>query len=308
MATLLELKQLTKKYGDMLAVDHLDLAVQPGQIYAFLGPNGAGKTTTIRMMLGLVQPSGGAVWFQGQPLDGHPERIHKQVGSMVETPGFYPFLSSAENLRVFQRLHGDNDPARIKAVLDLVDLSNTGRKPVGAYSLGMKQRLGIALAMLHSPQLLILDEPTNGLDPQGMSEVRNLLVRLKDEGFTIFISSHLLHEVEQVATHVGIINNGKLVKEGALHEVLSANDAQLELQSSQAERLSKFLSGWLPQHATAQAVRQEGNTVHVAGFDGDTEALNRAANLADIPIGAIIHRQPSLEQLFFQLTGAGAQS
>jgi ABC-type multidrug transport system ATPase subunit len=307
MATLLELKQLTKQYGTMLAVDHLDLAVQPGQIYAFLGPNGAGKTTTIRMMLGLVRPSSGEVWFQGQPLAGHPERIHKQVGSMVETPGFYPMLNGAENLHVFQRLHGDNDAARIKAVLDLVDLGSTGRKPVGAYSLGMKQRLGIALAMLHNPQLLILDEPTNGLDPQGMSEVRNLLVRLKDEGFTIFISSHLLHEVEQVATHVGIINNGKLVKEGALQDVLSSNDAQLELQSSQAERLSKFLSGWLPQHAAALAVRQEGNTVHVAGFDGDTEALNRAANQADIPIGAIVHRQPSLEQLFFQLTGAGAQ-
>ncbi|PZS02670.1 MAG: ABC transporter ATP-binding protein [Candidatus Chloroheliales bacterium] len=304
MASLLELKQLSKQYGATLAVDHLDLTVQPGQIYAFLGPNGAGKTTTIRMMLGLVRPTSGQVWFQGQPLDGHPERVHAQVGSMVETPGFYPFLSGAENLHAFQRLHGNNDAARIKAVLELVDLASAGKKPVGAYSLGMKQRLGVALALLHRPQLLILDEPTNGLDPAGMSEVRNLLLRLKDEGFTIFLSSHLLHEVEQVASHVGIINNGKLVKEGLLSQVLNSSEAQLELQSSQADRLSKFLAAWLPQHVPGGSVRQDGNLVSVAGFTGDTEALNRAAQQADIPIGGIIHRQASLEQLFFQLTGA----
>lgn len=307
MASLLELKQLSKRYGTATVVDHLDLTVQPGQIYAFLGPNGAGKTTTIRMMLGLVHPTGGEVWFQGQPLGDHPERIHSQVGSMVETPGFYPMLNGAENLHVFQRLHGENDPTRIKAVLDLVDLTSAGKKPVGAYSLGMKQRLGIALAMLHRPQLLILDEPTNGLDPAGMSEVRNLLLRLKDEGFSIFISSHLLHEVEQIASHVGIINNGKLVKEGPLGEVLNSSEAQLELQSSQADRLSRFLASWLPQHVPGGTLRQDGNVIHIASFSGDTEALNRAANQADIPIGGIIHRQASLEQLFFQLTGAGAQ-
>ncbi len=304
MNALLELKQLTKQYGSAAAVDHLDLCVQPGQIYAFLGPNGAGKTTTIRMMLGLVRPNSGGVWFEGKPLGSHAERVHAQVGSMVETPGFYPFLSGAENLRVFQRLRGDRDPARISTLLELVDLADAGRKPVGAYSLGMKQRLGIALALLHRPKLLVLDEPTNGLDPAGISEVRNLLLRLKDEGFTIFLSSHLLHEVEQIATHVGIINAGKLVSEGRLQEVLSSSEGQLELQSSQAELLSKFLTTWLPRHAPAGNVRQEGNTVHIAGFSGDPEVLNLAAHQADIPIGGIVRRQASLEQLFFQLTGA----
>jgi len=281
MASLLELKQLSKQYGATLAVDHLDLTVQPGQIYAFLGPNGAGKTTTIRMMLGLVRPSGGQVWFQGQPLDGHPERVHAQVGSMVETPGFYPFLSGAENLHAFQRLHGANDPSRIKAVLELVDLASAGKKPVGAYSLGMKQRLGVALALLHRPQLLILDEPTNGLDPAGRIDMLGLIRRIGTEfGISVLVTSHLLGELEQISDHIVVIDGGRLLHSSSTAAVTGTRERLLVEVTERPEALVAALVG------AGVTATLSGRMIEVEIGDGVAYDLVRD-RVADLGVGLV---------------------
>jgi ABC-2 type transport system ATP-binding protein len=215
---------LTKRYGQQAAVDRLDLAVEQGALYGFLGPNGAGKTTLIRMALGLIHPTAGEVEVLGERMAGPgstPSRLRalRRVGALVEEPGFWKYLSGRRNLACVARAAGPRDDrdarlGRIDEVLRLADLSGAGNKRVKAYSQGMRQRLGIAAALLGSPRLLLLDEPTNGLDPQGMREVRLLLRRLADEGTTVFVSSHLLWEVESMCDLVGVLARGRLVAEG----------------------------------------------------------------------------------------------
>jgi ABC-2 type transport system ATP-binding protein len=212
---------LTKLYGKRTAVNNLNLEVHRGEIMGFLGPNGAGKTTTIRMALGLIAPTAGSVEILGQNVASHGARILPRVGALVETPALYLYMSGRNNLRAVASVLGGVPSSRIDAVLDIVGLRSRQKDRVRTYSLGMKQRLGVAIALLQDPELLILDEPANGLDPAGIVEMRDLMHRLTSEGKTVFISSHLLTEVQQICTRVAIINLGKLVKVSTIEELIS---------------------------------------------------------------------------------------
>src|SRR5438094_5356320 len=212
--------QLTKRYGaSIMAVDNLNLEVRRGEIFGFLGPNGAGKTTTIRMALGLIAPTAGSVEILGHDIATHRARILPRVGALVETPALYLYMSGRNNLRAVGSVLGGVPDERIDAVLELVGLRARQKDRVRTYSLGMKQRLGVAIALLQDPDILILDEPANGLDPAGIVEMRDLMHRLAAEGKTVFISSHLLTEVQQICTRVGIIHLGKLITESTVEEL-----------------------------------------------------------------------------------------
>src|SRR5690348_3971730 len=215
----LRTRNLSKHYGKRLAVDNLNLEIKRGEIFGFLGPNGAGKTTTIRMALGLIAPSTGSVEILGQDIATHRARILPRVGALVETPALYLYMSGRNNLWAVGSVLGGVPDARIDAVLELVGLQSRQKDRVRTYSLGMKQRLGVAIALLQDPDVLILDEPANGLDPAGIVEMRDLMHRLSAEGKTVFISSHLLTEVQQICTRVAIINLGKLVTESTVEEL-----------------------------------------------------------------------------------------
>lgn len=210
-------KQLTHQFSNgELALDQINLQVPQGSIYGFLGPNGAGKTTTLKLILGLLKKQKGEVFFFDESFAENRIKILEKTGSLIESPSIYTQLTASENLEVFRKIYRVPKP-NIEQVLKIVSLSNTGKKRAGNFSLGMKQRLSIAISLLHNPSLLILDEPTNGLDPNGMVEIRELLVKLnKETGITILVSSHLLAEIEKMASHIGIINKGKLVFEGTM--------------------------------------------------------------------------------------------
>lgn len=204
---------------DKLILDNIDLQVPSGAIYGFLGPNGAGKTTTLKLILGLLKRQYGTIHLFGKPFDANRIEILRRTGSLIESPSFYSHLTAKENLRILQKVY-QCPAARIDAVLETVGLADTGSKKAGKFSLGMKQRLSIAIALLHSPELLILDEPTNGLDPNGMIEIRELLIDLNtNHNITVLVSSHLLSEIEKFVTHVGIINKGALLFQGTLDEL-----------------------------------------------------------------------------------------
>ncbi|MFE6863958.1 ABC transporter ATP-binding protein [Nocardia sp. NPDC057668] len=213
---ILDTERLTKSYGSHLAVDAVSMRVRRGEIYGFLGPNGAGKTTTLRMLVGLIRPSGGAATVLGQP-PGAPEALSR-MGVLIEGPGFYPYLSGRDNLRVLARYRG-TDRAEVDRVLDRVRLGARGDDKFRSYSLGMKQRLGVAAALLGGPDLLILDEPTNGLDPAGMAEMRELITGLAADGHTVVLSSHLLAEVQEICDRVGVISGGRLLTEATVREL-----------------------------------------------------------------------------------------
>ncbi|HET9921113.1 MAG TPA: ABC transporter ATP-binding protein, partial [Ktedonobacteraceae bacterium] len=215
----LRTRDLSRQYGQRLAVNNLNLEVHRGDIFGFLGPNGAGKTTTIRMALGLITPTRGSIEILGKDVATHRARILPRVGALVETPALYLYTSGRDNLRAVASVLGGVPAERIEAVLELVGLRARQKDRVRTYSLGMKQRLGVAIALLQDPDLLILDEPANGLDPAGIVEMRDLMHRLAAEGKTVFISSHLLSEVQQICTRVAIINLGKLVTEASVEEL-----------------------------------------------------------------------------------------
>jgi ABC-type multidrug transport system ATPase subunit len=219
----LSIRNLSKQYGKRLAVDNLSLDVKRGEIFGFLGPNGAGKTTTIRMMLGLIAPTGGSVDILGKDITFYRAEILPRVGALVETPALYLYLSGRDNLRAVGSALGGVPRARIDDVLELVGLQNRQKDRVRTYSLGMKQRLGVAMALLQDPDVLVLDEPANGLDPAGIVEMRDLMHQLSAAGKTVFISSHLLPEVQQICTRVAIINLGKLVTESTVEELTSTH-------------------------------------------------------------------------------------
>ncbi len=219
----LEVQGLTRRYSGKAVVDSLDLSVSPGDIYGFLGPNGAGKTTTMRMILGLIRRDAGTVRIFGE---ADPVSARREIGGIVEGPRFYPYLSGAENLRIFAAYSGGATAERIDELLEVVRLADRAQDRVATYSLGMKQRLGIAQALISKPRLLLLDEPTNGLDPAGMREVRELIIRLREEeGLTVFVSSHLLWEIQGLCTQVGIIQNGRKVAEGETAELLQGDES-----------------------------------------------------------------------------------
>ena len=290
--------RLTRRFGALTAVDHLDLKVPPGAIYGFLGPNGSGKTTTIRMLLGLIRPDEGAVKLFDQPLREQPVNLLRRVGALVETPSLYPHLTGRENLEITRRLIGA-PRHRLAAVLSTVRLEAAADRLTKGYSLGMKQRLGLALALLSEPALLILDEPTNGLDPAGIQEMRELIGQMPEQhGITVFLSSHLLSEVEQVATHLGIVQRGRLVYEGTLASLQAQREEYLALGVDQPEAAQRILAaaGW--------TIRASSNgLVHLAAVKREeVVTINRLLIEQGIGVHHLALQQPTLEQTFLELT------
>lgn len=293
-----ETQGLTRRYSDIVAVDHLDLTIRRGEIYGFLGANGAGKTTTLRMLLGLIHPDEGTISVLGHPA-GHPEGLAK-IGSMIETPAFWPYLTGRENLRVLAR-YANVPFARIDASLHTVELYDRGDDAFRGYSLGMKQRLGVAAALLKDPDLLILDEPTNGLDPAGMAAMRDLIRNLGEAGHTVLLSSHLMQEVEQVCDRVGIINGGKLVAEGRVDELRGTD--RLLISASPSHAAYRTLAAMkIP--ATAQ-----GDVLAVTLTPQIDVATINARLVADgIAVRELRRDRASLESIFLKLTGPQGDS
>ena len=239
---LIETKQLTKIYGEQAAVKNINLHVKRGKIYGLLGRNGAGKTTTMKMLLGLTQPTSGEVKIWGKPLRGNEKKLLPRIGSLIESPGFYPNLTATENLRIFATLRGVPNRNAIKDALNLVGLPYKDKKLFSQYSLGMKQRLAIALAVMHDPELLILDEPINGLDPIGIAEVRSFIRELCDaRGKSILISSHILSEISLLADDVGIIDHGTVLEEESLEELEQKSSKHIHFTVSNAAQAARVL-------------------------------------------------------------------
>ena len=296
---------LTKRFrGGQLAVDHVDLAVPRNAVYGFLGPNGSGKTTTIRMLLGLAYPTSGTAALLGVPVPDGATRVLHKVGSLVEGPAFYPFLSGAANLSRYDAADRTADPktakARIGDALDRVGLLPAAGKRYRHYSLGMKQRLAIAAGLLLPRELIILDEPTNGLDPQGTREVRALIRQIAADGTTVFVSSHLLAEVEQICTHVGVMRTGKLVFQGSLPELRLTGAARVTVQTADPEAATKVLAGL----GLAEAQAADGEASAVLG-DAEPERVCAELVHAGIGVRGFAVAAPSLEDLFVGLTGEG---
>jgi len=306
----IESDALTKRFGQQTAVDSIDLAVPQGSVFGFLGPNGSGKTTSIRMLLGLVQPTSGTVRVLGEQM---PDRLHTvlpRVGALVEGPAFYPYLSGIDNLRRYDSADryaaSRSRSARIGSALERVGLSNAADKKVHAYSLGMKQRLGIANALLRPRELLVLDEPTNGLDPQGTREVRSLVGTLAAEGITVFVSSHLLSEVAQMCTHAAVMSAGHIVAQGTLADLRGVDSARLRVLTPDADAAVETLMrlGLSPQRS-----HDEGSAAWVTAAVLDQavepESLSGVLMEAGVRIRAFSVEEPSLEERFVALTGEG---
>ncbi len=295
---------LTRRFGSQIAVDSVDLVVPNGAVYGFLGPNGSGKTTTIRMLLGLMTPHEGEIELLGRRMPGGSADVLPLVGTLVEGPAFHPYLSGRANLARLDAFDASTDPStsqqRIRDALDRVGLGLAADKKFRRYSLGMKQRLGLAATLLRPRDVLILDEPTNGLDPQGTREVRSLVRELANDGTTVLISSHLLAEIEQVATHVGIMSSGRLLAQGTLSEVLAGTGQVVHVTSARAPDASRILEklGLNVMEVALETVTAE--------LDGHApEDVNAALVGAGVPVRGFRVERPALEDLFVQLTGEG---
>ncbi len=289
---------LLKRYDDVLAVDHVDLNVRAGDVYGFLGPNGAGKTTTLRMALGLIVPTEGAVELFGRDPLRRGAAALEGVAGFVEAPRFYPYLTGRKNLELLAALDGNGAAGRIEEVLRVVDLSARAKHRVGGYSHGMRQRLGIAAALLRRPRLLILDEPATGLDPAGMRDMRLLIRRLADEGITVLLSSHQLPEVEELCDRVAIIRSGRVVYEGALSELKRQAGGGYRLRTSDnpaAERVALRQPGIEQVSVGDRELRFQADEDHVG-------ALSLALAGAGVQILALSPETATLEDLFFRLT------
>ena len=287
---------LTKRYGGRLAVDGVRLTVRRGEVYGFLGPNGAGKTTTLRMLLGLVQPTGGQATVLGRP-PGEPDALER-IGALLDGPGFYPYLSGRDNLRVLARYGGLDDVAA-DAALELVVLSGRGSDRFRSYSLGMKQRLGVAAALLGRPELLILDEPTNGLDPAGMADMRNLIRALAEQGQTVLLSSHLLSEVQQICDRIGVIAVGRLLAETTVDEMrgeatLLVRGEPLPASRAVAERM-----------VGADRVSIVDGALRLSAGADQAPELTRALVSAGITVHEVRTGERTLDDAYFALTGGG---
>ncbi|HEY9432595.1 MAG TPA: ABC transporter ATP-binding protein [Blastocatellia bacterium] len=290
---------LTRRFGARLAVDDLNLLAPEGGVYGFLGPNGAGKTTTIRMLLGLIRPDAGEVRLFGAPLAADRLSLIRMAGALVESPSLYPHLTGRENLEVTRRLLGA-PRGLIDDALGVVKLAQDADRRVREYSTGMRQRLGLALALLNKPRLLVLDEPTNGLDPAGIHEMRELIRRLPVEfGATVFLSSHLLSEVEQIAGHIGIIHQGRLLFQGALAELQARRREHLTVGVKQSEQAMRCLgaAGW-------DAQRRDDGLLAVSAATPDAAArINSLLVSQGMEVFHIALAQASLEDIFLTLTG-----
>ena len=296
--TAISVTDLSKKYGDQVAVSHATFEVPLGTICGFVGPNGSGKTTTMRMLLGLITPSGGTGEILGESIK-HPEKYLSRVGAMIEGPAFYPALSGKENLNVLATLGGFSTD-RVRGLLDQVGLGDRGKSKFKTYSLGMKQRLGIAAALLPNPKLLMLDEPTNGLDPEGIQEVRALLRSLANNGTSVFVSSHLLSELELISDYLVMLRKGEVVFTGKMTDLMLAQQPVIIAKSNSEGDLVKLLA--IAEGAGHHATIRDG-AVHVQGPADWAQVFNQAAFDAGVTLSQLTPQLPNLEETFFEMTG-----
>jgi ABC-2 type transport system ATP-binding protein len=300
----IETSGLTKKFGEATVVDSLNLQVPAGSVFGFLGPNGSGKTTTIRMLLGLISPNAGEARLLGEPIPAQSANVLGRVGALVEGPAFYPWLSGRKNLERLDAAgrssSSTNRKDRIEQALARVGLTAAGDKKVKNYSLGMKQRLGLATALLQPCELLILDEPTNGMDPQGTREIRHLIRELANDGTTVCLSSHLLAEIEQVCTHVAVMRLGKLLKQGSLPELRSTAVEEVRVSTVDTEMAEKTLRAY-----GLSPVISDVTTVTVQPGAHPADELNRLLVEAGVRVHGLVVDSPTLEDMFVALTGEG---
>ena len=299
---IVETRGLCKQYGQAMRVKQLNLSVPEGAVYGFLGPNGAGKSTTLKMVLGLAKPTAGEITVFGKPVNPRNRiAILKQVGSLIESPSYYGHLTGEENLRIVQTLRGA--PERdIKEVLSIVRLDGQKGKQVAHYSLGMKQRLGLAAALLGFPKLLILDEPTNGLDPAGIQEMRELICSLPGQfGMTVLVSSHLLSEIDQMADHVGIIREGELVFQDTLAALHARSRHHLALRTTDNGEAARLLG-----ESKIPCTLEDGYLILPLLTDADAAKLSRFLAAHRVDLLRMEERQKSLEDIFLELTGKAA--
>ena len=294
----LDVADLSKKYGDRMALSHANFEVPMGSICGFVGPNGSGKTTTIRMLLGLITPTTGSGHVLGESIT-QPEKYLPRVGAMIEGPAFYPALTGKQNLAVLAKLGGfATEP--IQKLLDLVDLGDRGDSKFKTYSLGMKQRLGIAAALLPNPKLLVLDEPTNGLDPAGIHEIRTLLRKLADSGTTVFVSSHLLSEIEMISDYLVMLRRGKVIFSGKTIDLLAAQKPIILAKPENNNDLKKLYE---IANNLGKKAEIKGDVVEVSGEIDFSGKLNKAAFEAGIILTSLTPVRPTLEDTFFEMTG-----
>lgn len=299
---IIETHDLCKQYGNALRVAHLDLDVPEGSVYGFLGPNGAGKSTTLKMILGLVRPTAGDIRVLGKKMDGQNRlAVLRQVGSLIESPSYYGHLTGEENLRIVQTLRGVPEK-NIREVLQIVRLDGQRGKKVAHYSLGMKQRLGLAAALLGYPKLLILDEPTNGLDPAGIQEMRELICSLPERfGMTVVVSSHLLSEIDQMADHVAIIREGELVFQDTLEALHGRSRHHLALRTT-----NNAVARAVLQEKSVPCQEEEGYLILPILSDEIAAQLTRLLGARNLGVIRLEERQKSLEDIFLELTGKAA--
>ncbi|MFC8514350.1 ABC transporter ATP-binding protein [Streptomyces sp. NPDC057257] len=298
-------RALTKRYrGGQLAVDGLDLTVPAGSVFGFLGPNGSGKTTTIRMLMGLIEPTSGTARVLGRPMPRAARAVLPHVGALIEGPALYGFLSGRDNLLRYDAADPTSDPrtrrARVAAALDRVGLTAAATKKAKAYSLGMKQRLGLAAALLQPRRLLVLDEPTNGLDPQGMREIRSLVRELASDGTTVFLSSHLLDEIEQVCTHAAVMAQGRLITQGPVSDLAAGTRGRLIVTTPDPGEAARVLK-----EQGASDVVTEDDKVTAEPPDRDLAEINVALVSAGVRVRGFGLQRASLEDAFVALTGEG---
>jgi ABC-2 type transport system ATP-binding protein len=294
----IEARGLVKRYGRITAVDDVDLTVSPGDVYGYLGPNGAGKTTSLRMLLGLIRPDAGSAKLFGRDPLVEGARALDGVAGFVEAPRFYPYLSGRRNLEMAAALDGDGAEDRIDEALDTVDLTDRAGDKVGGYSHGMRQRLGIAGALLRNPRLLLLDEPTTGLDPGGMRDMRVLIRRLADQGMTVLLSSHLMGEVEELCDRVAIVGSGRVLYEGSLPELIATTAGRYEMRTTDDVYAAELAS----RRPDIGDVSMGDSGVTFAATEDVVAELTIALGLAGVGIHALQPRTATLEELFFRMT------
>jgi len=299
--TIVRLDNLVKTYNGRDAVNHVSLTVNKGDIYGFLGQNGAGKTTTLRMIMGLLTPTSGEIYMFGERVIPGGYNHYRRIGSVIETAGFYPNLTASENLEIHRRLMGVKDKGNLDEALELTGLFDVSNKRVKDFSLGMKQRLGIARALLHKPEFLILDEPTNGLDPVGIKEIRKLIINLaKTRNITVMLSSHILSEVQQLATRIGIINAGCLLEEIGIDELEQKNRSYVELIINDEKAAASVLENELNIHDYTVVER---GVIWVYERFEDTETIGTALFAHGLRIRGISIKKQTLEDYFLKVTG-----
>lgn len=303
MKYIMETKKLTKQYGNQICVDHVDIHVPKGKIYGLLGRNGAGKTTTMRMLLNLAVPTSGEVLLFDESYQKNKKKTYQKIGSLIETPGFYSNLTGYENLQILAKLRGHHKKGSVEEALKKVGLAKEVKKTFSNYSLGMKQRLGIAAAIMHEPELLVLDEPINGLDPVGIAMIRDYLEQLcTEKGITIFISSHILNEIEQLADIVGVIHEGKMLEEVSMEELHRRNRQYVEFVVSDVNKTCLILEETCK---ISDYSVMENNTLRLFAEMDKRAAVNRTLVESGVDIYKINLSEEKLEDYFKELIGGG---